>query len=141
LSVARCVAYSSLVQRFRELSILPVSGQKRSFGLSGGYRYRKEIVLNMKGMQALLTFREEDSGRIETRRSSVPVNALLLGEEEKGSHFTRRRNLSTAGRMGRRSYLFELVQFGNRDEKFCKTAVQTNHDFLANVNRRKNCPL
>ncbi len=35
----------------------------------------------------------------------------------------------------------KLVQFVRRNDKLCKTAVQTDHDFLANIDGRKVCPL
>jgi hypothetical protein len=92
----------------------------------------------------------------EHRRSLVPERRFLGGrvraeiqflktlccdEKEEDGHFTQTRNLVKALRMGCRFYLLKLFQFGNGNEKFCITAIQTDHNFLADINRWKNCPL
>jgi hypothetical protein len=42
---------------------------------------------------------------------------------------------------GCRVTFLELLQFWRGNNKFCKTAVQTDHHILANINRRKVGPL
>jgi hypothetical protein len=42
---------------------------------------------------------------------------------------------------GRCGTLLKLLQFVRGNDKFSKTAVQTDYDFLANIDGRKVCPL